>query len=138
MSTTNKGILFPARTNSDFDSVDALFIPIEKCKRIVEEQAKFAPIIAEHSLFCIQTLDSSPTFINTDRMEDENEFNTNGAHLVDLEDSELDNMPENKLRSYTTKFFSHEGVTIQCYGEHTNDEFWAEIDLNLLKQLIAE
>lgn len=131
MNTTQKGILFPASTNSEWDSVDALFVPIEKCKRIIEEQAKFAPIIAEHSLFCIQTLDSSPTFINTDRV-------LTDAILVDLEESELEDVPENKLRSYTTNFFSGTGVTISCHGEHTGEEFYAEIDLEKLKQLIAE
>ncbi len=136
-NTTTKGILFPANNNSEWDSVDALFVPIDMGERIIANVAKFGPIIQDNGLFCVEVLDSSTTFILTERLAFDPSSELT-AIKAELTDEELNMIPENKLKAYVTKYFNNSNVTIKCYGEHTGEEFWAEIDIILLQQLIAE
>lgn len=134
-NTTHTGILFPANTNSDWDSVDALFMPLEMGKRIIDNVDKFAPIIEANGLFCMEVLDASPTFILTEKLKFDPSTQLKPVK-TSLTNEELASIPENKLKTYATKYFNGGNVTVQCYGEHTNEEFWAEISIITLKQLL--
>lgn len=137
-NTTHKGILFPANTNSDWEWVDALFMPLEMGERIIQNVDKFAPIIEANGLFCMELLDSSPTFILTEKLTPSYQNQILIPKIDVLTNEELEDVPQNKLKTYVAKYFNSGNVTIQCFAENTNDEFWAEIDITILKQLLGK
>jgi len=135
-NTTHTGILFPANTNSEFTWADALFMPLEMGKRIIENVDKFAPIIEANGLYCMEVLDSSPTFILYNKFRDEPSNQELSPIVDELTQEELEDVPQGKLKTYVTKYFNTGHVTIQCFCDNTNDEFWAEISIITLKQLL--
>ena len=124
-----KYLIIPARTQSEWDSVDAVVITepdvfIQECKSLWKKAKEIGVdaviMYRDYDFVCLD--DNERLILLAD----------DKAEIHELPDTFLDTVarPEQNIGNGNLKVYASGIVSVVGYGKHTDEEFWASINLD--------
>ncbi len=128
-----KNVIIQAYTNSEWDSVDGLLISKEDVRKILERAEILKPILRGHGLSMGASSGVNANFIC---FKEDNDIPQDSMFIET--DSEYQNYaePSQTVKYLMVRYYAECAPTIYGYGKHTDDEFWADLGYEKIKDLI--